>query len=108
MGTTISSIHVFTKNEIALPDLMFNSFSCDWQTCMTGFSDIDEECCFYTAKLISKQISAPVLCFSMFDSDYICFHFFVNGKRVASYSDDAFSQNKNLKDNFFTDVNVFT
>ncbi len=96
MGTTFSSIHIFTGEKVKTNYCEFQSFSDGWQTCISDFSDKDPEYSLRVAKLISKQTSSPVLYFQIFDSDYIYFEFLQNGKIVARYSDDEFSTNKNL------------
>lgn len=96
MGTTFSSIHIYSNAELKISSYEFKSFSDGWQTCISDFSGKNEEYPFKVAKLISKQISSPILYFYVFDSEYICFEFLQNGKCMARYSDDEFSANKNL------------
>ncbi len=96
MGTTFSSIHIFTNEKIKTNYCDFQSFSDNWQTCISDFSDKNPEDFLKVAKLVSKQTSAPVLFFYIFDSEYIYFDFWQNGKLIVRYSDDEFSTNKNL------------
>jgi len=96
MGTTFSSIHILTNDKVETSYCEFRSFSDDWQTCISDFSDKDSEYSLKVAKQVSKQIPAPVLYFRIFDSEYIYFEFLQNGKIIARYSDNEFSTNKNL------------
>ncbi len=96
MGTTFSGIHILSDKKIQISSFEFRSFSEGWQTCITDFSDKDIDYPFKAAKIISKQISEPILFYCIFDSDYIYFEFLQNGKCIARYSDDEFSTNKNL------------
>ena len=96
MGTTFSSVHVFSHDSIQTDIYEFRSFSDGWQTCVSDFSDKDPEYPSKVAKLISTRTAAPVLYFHIFDSDFICFKFFQNGKNVAKYLEYEFSDSKNL------------
>ncbi len=93
---TITSIHVYTNEQLNCHQLEFRSFSREWQTCVTDLTDSDDNYLYDVARSLSKTVPAPVLLFSIFDSDAICFHFFKNGKRVASYFDDEFSQSDHI------------
>jgi len=75
MGTSFFSVHVLDNKAFQTNDCEFRSFSDGWQTCISDFSDKDPEYALKVAKLISKQTSAPVLFFYIFDSDYIYFEF---------------------------------
>lgn len=96
MGTTFSSIHIFSNDMIETRYCELKSFSDGWHTCVTDLSDKDPEYVIKLAKLISKAISAPVLYFYIFDSEYIHFEFLKNGKTVSRFSDYAYSNNKNI------------
>lgn len=96
MGTTFSSIHILSNEAPQISYFEFKSFSNGWQTCINIFSDWDPNYLLNAAKLISKQTSSPVLCYYIFDSEYIHFEFLQNGKLFARYSDDEFVSNKNL------------
>lgn len=96
MGTTFSSIHILSDEKIQTSYCEFQSFSDGWQTCISDFSDKDLNYSVKLAKLLSKQTSAPVLYFRIFDSEDIYFEFLQNGKTVARYSDDEFCTNKKL------------
>mgnify|MGYP006053728983 CR=1 FL=1 len=69
MGTTFSSIHILSHEKIQTSYGEFQSFSDDWQTCISDFSDKDSEYSLKVAKLISKQTAAPVLYFYIFDDN---------------------------------------
>lgn len=96
MGTTMGSIHVYTGQRIINLNGSFRSFSDGWQTYISESLDSDYGVLLKLAKKISKDIDAPVLWFFESDSDYIEFNFYCGGKRVASYSGDGFTANKNL------------
>ncbi len=96
MGTTFSSIHVYGNEELKIDSFEFRSFSEGWQTCINDFSEENLDYFGNTAKLISKKTSAPVLWFYIFDDEAINFAFFKGGRKVAQYSDDEWSPNKNL------------
>lgn len=94
MGFTLSSIHVYTDQSIESGLCKFDSFSDHWQTCVTAFSNPGVY--LEKAKKLSKEISAPVLCFGVFDSDFITLTFYVNGRIEASYSGNGFSAARNI------------
>lgn len=95
MGTTLSSIHIFSDTAPEGSGAAFRSFSPNWQTCTDDLSESDAR---KIARSISRHTEAPVLCFSMFDSQQIEFEFFRGGKIVSAYSDEPFSSNKKLYD----------
>lgn len=86
MGTTFSSIHIYGNDAIEDSVLEFRSFSEGWQTCITDLSEIDFNTVLKNVKRISKTIDTPVLWFSVNDSDYFDFVFYVKGKQAAKYS----------------------
>lgn len=91
MGVTISSIHVYSKDEISLPDLKFVSFSQNWYTLIAEQDTLNST----LAKKISKLLQMPVLWFSTLDSEGIAFCFCLGGKFVSQYS-DFFQQSKGI------------
>lgn len=95
MGTTLSSIHIYTPNTVE--DMNgFRSFSDGWQTYMPTELPEDPGEFRLLAKKVSKRVDAPVLWFYIFDSETICFEFYQAGKRVAAYSQDELMGTKNL------------
>lgn len=95
MGTTFSSIHVYSPYEIKnFPN--FHSFSAGWQTYMPTEEPEDPFAFRALAKKISRSIDAPVLCFFIFDSESILFEFYKNGKKVSAYSQADTNGCKNL------------
>lgn len=95
MGTTLSSIHVYTSG--TLDGLKgFYSFSEGWQTYIP--LELPEDPCEFRmmAKRISKRVDAPVLWFYIFDSETIWFEFYQTGKRVSVYSQEGWMGTKNL------------
>jgi len=95
MGTTFSSIHVFTSEAITYVPLKFASFSDGWQSCVTDL-DHGDIYAYKEAKLLSKKYSYPVLYFFIYDSESVNFEFFLDGKSVARYSDGVLAKTKNL------------
>lgn len=95
MGTTFSSIHVYSSNAVScFPD--FHSFSEGWQTYMPNQEQEDLIAFQKLAKKISRNIDAPVLWFYIFDSESLLFEFYKNGKKVAAYSQMDSNRSKNL------------
>lgn len=95
MGTTFSSIHVYSSSEVNdLPD--FYSFSTGWQTYMPKEVPEDPLVFRALAKRISRSIDAPVLWFYIFDSESLLFEFYKNGKKAAAYSQMNSNGCKNL------------
>lgn len=95
MGTTLSSVHVYTPNAISgMKD--FYSFSNGWQTYLPEEPPEDPFEYRPFAKKISKRIDAPVLWFYIFDSESIWFEFYQNGKKVSAYSQQDLTGTKNL------------
>lgn len=95
MGTSLSSIHIYSDHPVEGYD-NFYSFSDGWQTYMP---DEDPENPYNHRKLakqMSKKTDDPVLWFYIFDSEYITFDFYKNGKMVSSYSQTGIHNNKNL------------
>ena len=86
MGTTFVSIHIYENNAIEDSFFKFSSFSDGWQTSVTDLSEMDFNTIFKNVKRISKMCDAPVLWFSVNDSDYMDFAFYVKGKLSAKYS----------------------
>ena len=98
MGISLNSVHIFGNTSRVDCGHSFRSFSPNWITCIDDFSEKDPDYSYKLAKLISKQIDAPVLHFWVFDSEMIGFDFFINGRVVSRYSDDEFVSNKKLFD----------
>ena len=95
MGTTFSSIHVYSSNVVnSFPN--FHSFSEGWQTYMPNEEQEDPFAFQKLAKKISKNIDAPVLWFYIFDSESLLFEFYKNGKKAAAYSQMDSNGCKNL------------
>lgn len=95
MGTTFSSIHVYSSNMVnVFPD--FHSFSQGWQTYMPKEEPENPFAFQKQAKKISKNIDAPVLWFFIYDSESILFEFYKNGKKVSAYDQTEASRCKNL------------
>ena len=95
MGTTLSSIHIYSSNPVStFPD--FHSFSDGWQTYVPENEPVDPFAFQKLAKKISRSIDAPVLWFYIFDSEILIFEFYKNGKRIASYSQTDTNGCKNI------------
>ena len=95
MGTTLSSIHIYSSNLVStFPD--FHSFSDGWQTYVPENEPEDPFAFQRLAKKISRSIDAPVLWFYIFDSEMLIFEFYKNGKKIASYSQTEPNGCKNL------------
>ncbi len=96
MGTTLTSIHAYSKCEPDNCGFSFRSFSDGWYTCTDDFSDKSTEYIYKAAVLISKKVSVPILFFSVFDSDEIYMAMFKDGKLVSRYSSDETTANKKI------------
>lgn len=95
MGTTFSSIHVYSSNAVSgFPN--FYSFSEGWQTYIPSEEQEDPFAFQKMAKKISRSIDAPVLWFYIFDSESLLFEFYKNGKKAAAYSQMDSNRCKNL------------
>ncbi len=95
MGTTFSSIHIYSSYEVNdFPN--FYSFSAGWQTYMPKEEPEDPLVFRALAKKISRSIDAPVLWFYIYDSESLLFEFYKNGKKVAAYSQMDTNGCKNL------------
>ena len=92
MGTTFSSIHVYSPAEITYPGCGFASFSDGWQTLISSETEVSCR----LARKISKTIPATVLWFYAFDSDTLSFRFYQNGKETAGYSDYVMEERKGI------------
>ena len=91
MGITTCSVHVYCSD--ALKNC--KCFSSGWQTYVPQNDSFDYNTSIKCAKNLSKNsIDLPVLWFGIFDSDEIYFSIFMNGKKVAEYSD--FSGSKKM------------
>ena len=93
MGTTLSSLHVYSSEPIEPSLGRFVSFSPGWQTMLV---DREWNEFFAFSKELSKKISSPVLAFSIFDSDEVYFTIYEGGKRQVSYSTDGFPANTGI------------
>lgn len=98
MGTSLSSIHVFSNVVPSDCGFSFRSFSSNWQTCVDDFSEEMPDYAYKAAKIISKHTDAPVFHFGVFDSEMIWMNVLRAGKVVSRYSDDEFVSNKKLYD----------
>lgn len=98
MGTSLTSIHIFGNTAPVDCGLSFRSFSPNWLTCIDNFSENTPDDSHKMAKIVSKQVNAPVLYFGVFDSERIWFCFFHNGRVVSRYSDDESVSNKKLSE----------
>lgn len=92
MGTTFSSIHVYSPGEITYPGCGFASFSDGWQTLISSETELSPK----LARKMSKTIGAPVLWFCALDSDALSFSFYQNGKETAGYSDYIMEERKGI------------
>lgn len=95
MGTTLSSIHIFTSDALETMKDCY-SFSEGWQTYMPAEQSEEPWEFRKLAKGISKRVDAPVLWFYIFDSEAIWFEFYEKGKRVSAYSSEDMTGTKNL------------
>lgn len=98
MGISLSSIHIYGNSETLECGFSFQAFSPNWLTCTEDFSEREPSFPAETSKILSKKISATVLCFHIFDSEMISFDVFCGGKLAARYSDDEFTANNKLYD----------
>ncbi len=97
MGTTFSSIHIYSTEPVALKNFTFRCFSKGWQTLWAEDEDLyDPEVTKRMAKNLSKSVNAPVLWFYEFDDEFLYLNLYLHGKLVASYSGDGTGPNKNL------------
>ena len=97
MGTTAISIHVFSDAVPKYDNLRFASLSQGWYTCISVLDQNDPPTVWNTAKHISKTIDAPVLYFSIYDSDSITISFYQDGKLISEYTDSEMTPNKKLR-----------
>ncbi|MCR5067076.1 MAG: hypothetical protein K6A14_03315 [Erysipelotrichaceae bacterium] len=96
MGTTISSIHIYTDNQIPASLGCFRSFSDGWQTLVPKYGeDIDYDDHRKLARKLSRQVSCPVLWFRELDSDEFGFIIFHQGKQITVFGTD-FYDNKGI------------
>ena len=87
MGTSVSTIHVFTQNPLPaeIPG-KYQSFSEGWQTRLPEvYPEDDYEGDRKLARRLSRQLPYPVLYFWEFDSDEFGFVLFREGKQVTSF-----------------------
>ncbi len=98
MGTSLISIHIFGSAAPEHTDVSFVSHASNRLTCTDNLTEKGWGFAHKTAKLISKQIDVPILCFGVFDSEMIWLEFFQNGTSAARYSDGAVSSNRKLYD----------
>ena len=95
MGTTFSSIHVYSPNAVnGYSD--FYSFSEGWQTYVPKEHPEDPFDLKKLARKISRTIDAAVLWFYIFDDESLFFEFYQNGKKAAAYFQMEPSACKNL------------
>ncbi len=87
MGTSVSTIHVFTQNPLPaeIPG-KYQSFSEGWQTRLPEvYPEDDYEGDRKLARRLSRQLPYPVLYFWEFDSDEFGFVLFREGKQVTAF-----------------------
>ncbi len=101
MGTSFSSIHLYSDRPPFLPGFRFSSFSKGWQTCIDDFSNQKPEYPFKAAIYISKRVSAPVLYFSVYDGEHIELYLFQNGKTISRFDEISFSKSINKSINLY-------
>ena len=89
MGTSVSSIHVYTNSPVSEPGKEFRCFSEGWQTLIPKEEEeLDWEADKKLARRISRNTSLPVLWFWEFDSDEYGFVLFNKGRQVTSFGSD--------------------
>ena len=87
MGITVTTIHVFSDLPPADCGLVFREFSPHWQSCTEDLSEKGPEYSRGIAKALSGQEGAPVVHYSMLDSDRVWFEVFYQGKAVGKRFD---------------------
>lgn len=96
MGTTLSSVSIFTRESIDASYGIFRSFSKDWQTLLPSIESKDFMTLQRETRKLSKNISAPVLLFGMFDSDEILLELYISGKCVSRIDTYDSERNKGV------------
>ena len=86
MGTTVSSIHIYTNEPIPEGLGSFVSFSEGWQTRLPETSAANDfEADQKQARRLSKYLPYPVLYFWEFDSAAFGFNLFYENKRITTF-----------------------
>ena len=97
MGTTVSSIHIYTSEPIPEGLGSFVSFSKGWQTRLPEPSAANDfEADQKQARRLSKHLPYPILYFWEFDSDEFGFVLFCSGKQVTIFGTDPYTEAKGL------------
>lgn len=96
MGITLASLHIFSADPVDPALGRFHSFSKGWQTMLPSEEgqEIDWSPSFLRA--LSKKAAAPVLMFSIFDSDEVFFSIHEQGKQRAYFSTFGYEGNKGI------------
>ena len=98
MGTTLTSLHLYTAAVPAGCPLPFRSFSDHWLTCTADLTEMEPVALWKLARKLSRHPDTVVLCFDVFDSESISFAFFKDGKVHSRYTDSSLTSNKKLYD----------
>lgn len=98
MGTTLTSLHIFSDTPPVDCPLPFRSFSDHWLTCTADLREMEPEALWKIARKLSRQPDTTVLLFDVFDSESISFLFFRDGKTHSRYADSSLSPSKKLYD----------
>lgn len=98
MGTTLTSLHIYTNTPPMDCPLPFRSFSDHWLTCTADLTEMEPTALWRLARKLSRQPDTVVLCFDVFDSEAISFDFFKDGKVHSRYTDNTLTSNKKLYD----------
>jgi hypothetical protein len=96
MGTTLSSLHIYTTESIDASYGIFRSFSMGWQTLLPSKETKDFMTLQRVARKLSKHLFEPVVLFGMFDSDEIILEVYHSGKRIANISTYDIERNKGV------------
>ena len=97
MGTTVSSIHIYTSEPIPEGLGSFVSFSKGWQTRLPEPSAANDfEADQKQARRLSKHLPYPILYFWEYDSDEFGFVLFCSGKQVTIFGTDPYTEAKGL------------
>lgn len=87
MGTSLTSLHIFSNSAPEDCGFSFRSFSPNWQTCVNDLSGQFPNDSRKNAKHVSQCTDAPVLYFEVFDSESVWVEFFHKGKAVKKLFD---------------------
>lgn len=98
MGTTLTSLHIYTDKPLVDCPLPFRSFSDHWLTCTAELGAMEPTDLWKIARNLSRQSDTAVLLFDVFDSESISFLLFRDGRAHSRYTDSGLSANKKLYD----------